>query len=165
MNDYFSFASAAIFYLLIFLFSIAAQVLLACAAYQDAKSLNNKDAAMWAVLIGLLGWIPGIVYLCIRKSSGNSAMPVQQICIGCRAPIAPGTNVCPYCGAQQPPMNPYLMAGYRSPEECAACHARAKKLLIAGIVCFALAIVSAVIMAVVIVGALNSQWQYYSDLY
>lgn len=120
---------------------------------------------MWAVLIGLLGAIPGIVYLCIRKSSGNSTMPVQQICIGCRAPVAPGTNVCPYCGAPQPPMNPYLMAGYHSPEECAACHARAKKLLIAGIVCFALAIVSAVVMAAAIVGAVGGQWQYYSDLY
>ena len=105
------FAIVIIFYVLIFLFSIAAQVLLACAAYQDAKSLNNKDATMWAVLIGLLGLIPGIIYLCIRKNNSNSVSSVQQICIGCRAPIAAGTNICPYCGAQQPPMNPYLAAG------------------------------------------------------
>ena len=116
-----NFGVVMIFYVLIFLASIAAQVLFACAAYQDAKSMNNKDATMWAVLIGLLGLIPGIIYLCIRKNN-NSAPSVQQICIGCRAPIAPGTNVCPYCGAQQPPINPYL-AGFRSPEECALCHA------------------------------------------
>lgn len=161
-----AFAAAAIFYLLIFLFAIAAQVLLACAAYQDAKSLNNKDAAMWAVLIGLLGGIPGIVYLCIRKNAGSSAVPLQQICVSCRAPLAPGTNVCPYCGAPQPPMNPYLLAGYRSPEECAVCHAHAKKLLIAGIVCFALAILAAVAMVAVIVGVIGSgPWEYYYDLY
>ena len=108
---------------------------------------------MCAVLIGLLGLIPGIIYLCIRKNNSNSVSSVQQICIGCRAPIAAGTNICPYCGAQQPPMNPYLAAGLRSPEECALCHARAKKLLIAGIICFALSIISIIVMVVAIIGA------------
>ena len=75
-------------------------------------------------------------------------------------------SVCPYCGAPQPPMNPYLLTGYRSPEECAVCHARAKKLLIAGIVCFALAILAAVAMVAVIVGVIGSvPWEYYYDLY
>ena len=54
-------------YLLLLITSVASQVLFACAAYQDAKSFNNKDATLWAVLIGLFGWIPGIIYLCIRK--------------------------------------------------------------------------------------------------
>ena len=159
------FAIVIIFYVLIFLFSIAAQVLLACAAYQDAKSLNNKDATMWAVLIGLLGLIPGIIYLCIRKNNSNSVSSVQQICIGCRSPIAAGTNICPYCGAQQPPMNPYLAAGLRSPEECALCHARAKKLLIAGIICFALSIISIIVMVVAIIGAAAGNMTEYYNYY
>lgn len=148
-------ASAMVFYFLIFLFVIAAQVLLACAAYQDAKSFNNKDAGMWAALIGIFGTIPGIIYLCTRKNP-NPPAPVQQICINCRVPIAPGTPACPYCGAQQPPMNPYLYAGYRSPEECAACHDRAKKLLIAAIVCIGLAILCAILAVVLFVSAVGS---------
>lgn len=37
MHTYFSFAAVAIFYVMIFLFSIAAQVLLACAGLSGCK--------------------------------------------------------------------------------------------------------------------------------
>ena len=38
---------------------IAAQVLLGLATYYDAKARGNSDPAMWGLLVGILGWIPG----------------------------------------------------------------------------------------------------------
>lgn len=60
--------------ILVSLLGIAAQVLLGLATYNDAKARGNSDPAMWGLLVGILGWIPGIVYLCVRNHRANRLM-------------------------------------------------------------------------------------------
>ncbi len=148
----------SVFPMLLNIVYIAVQVLFACAAYQDAKSLNNKDATLWSVLIGILGLIPGIIYLCIRRRSTPPV--VSQICSNCRVPLVPGTIICPYCGAQQNAINPYLW-GYRSPEECAECHEKAKRLLIAAIICAVVLVALFVLIIVLSVSVGMDDYSYY----
>lgn len=117
-----------IVYFLLIAALIVGDILFALAVYNDAKSLCNKDATMWAVLVGFLGLIPGIIYLCIRKSTGSR----QPCCGNCRAPLMPGAPVCYRCGAQQPPYNPYAPIYH---PDYPVLHNKAKNQLIGGIVC------------------------------
>ena len=64
--------------ILVCLLGIAAQVLLGLATYNDAKARGNNDPAMWGLLVGILGWIPGIVYLCLRNHRANRLMACPQ---------------------------------------------------------------------------------------
>lgn len=57
---------------------VAAQVLLGLATYNDAKARGNNDPVMWGLLVGFLGWIPGIVYLCLRNNNANRLMTCPQ---------------------------------------------------------------------------------------
>lgn len=72
---------------------ISTRVLFALAAYHDALSKGNPDATMWGLLIGLLGMIPGIVYLCIR----NSVKPKVR-CRNCGLLYDAWYQFCPVCG-------------------------------------------------------------------
>lgn len=69
-------------------------VLFAVAAYYDAKAKLNQNALMWGLLIGFLGLIPGIVYLCVRNN------PAQEFvrCAKCGATYHGAYMNCPGCG-------------------------------------------------------------------
>ena len=66
-------------YLLTLAVSITGSVMVGLAVYNDAKSKMSLNAVMWAMLVGILGWIPGIVYLCVRNK------PLERIyaCYSC----------------------------------------------------------------------------------
>ena len=49
------------------LFFLTERILFAVTAYKDAKTGCPKRAPMWAVLVGVLGLVPGVVYLILRK--------------------------------------------------------------------------------------------------
>ena len=69
---------------------VAAQVLLGLATYNDAKARGNNDPVMWGLLVGFLGWIPGIVYLCLRNNNANRLMTCRSadLCTGWRSHFA-----------------------------------------------------------------------------
>ena len=56
---------------------VAAQVLLGLATYNDAKARGNNDPVMWGLLVGFLGWIPGIRF---RTHSRSSRRTAQNCC-------------------------------------------------------------------------------------
>lgn len=79
------------------LISLAVHILLGLAAYDDARAKSNPDAVMWGLLIGFLGLIPGIIYLCIRNSARG-----YTVCTNCGFGH-PATDLnCPKCGAPNP---------------------------------------------------------------
>lgn len=125
---------------LILIGGVLLRVFIALSIYNDAKALYNDNAVMWGVLSGLLGLIPCIIYLCIRKS--GRGMPVQ-LCVYCRNKLFPGTQVCPYCGSGQPPYNPY--APVYDPE-AEAFRAQAKRFLIAALISLGVVIACYVII-------------------
>lgn len=102
---------------------LAERVLFALAAYHDALGKRNPDAAVWGLLIGFLGLIPGIIYLCIRTSGRK-----MTACPRCGFLHYAADFRCPNCGepgpAAQKPENP----------ETADFAAKAKNELIAAVV-------------------------------
>ncbi len=93
--------------MIVSLLALAARVLFALAAYNDACAKANPDALMWGLLIGFLGLIPGIIYLCIRNSSRNDI-----VCPNCGFSHYFYDAVCPRCGApNQLPQNGNPLAG------------------------------------------------------
>ena len=113
---------AVFVFLLVFL---AVRVLLAMAAYHDAQAKGSPEALMWALLIGFLGLIPGIIYLCVR----NSVRPMV-CCPGCGLWRRPEEAFCPRCG------RPSGIAQQQANPYSAVLEERAKKELIAAAVCF-----------------------------
>ena len=109
--------------LLLFLLWISMKILFALAAYHDALSKGNRDAVMWGLLIGFLGLIPGIVYLCVRNS-----VSTQVRCRNCGALYGSWYQFCPACGEKNnnpaPTFGPYAEV-YEQ---------KAKRELIAGII-------------------------------
>lgn len=85
------------------LIGIAERILFAIAAYFDARSKCNKDAVMWAFLIGFLGLIPGIIYLCIRNSQRNIVF-----CPCCGFNHLGSDMNCPKCGAPNQSAGQYI---------------------------------------------------------
>jgi hypothetical protein len=128
--------------------AITQQLLFAFAAYNDAKSKNNKDATMWGLLVGFLGLIPGIIYLCVRNNSRGTWI----VCPNCHTPFDGRLPVCPTCAApnyyQQNFVNPYVEKQAK----------KAKNQLIAGIVLFAVDIV----LVLVMVGVVMQMAAYYA---
>jgi len=118
----------------LFLLWVAMQVLFAVAAYNDAKSKGSPDAAMWGLLIGFLGLVPGIIYLCVRSTQQR-----KVCCQKCGMWHSALDAVCPRCGepnnGAKVPENPYLSVYAR----------RAKKLLIAAVICLGVFLAFAVI--------------------
>lgn len=114
---------------------IGVQICLGVAAYSDAKSKMNTNAVMWGVLVGVLGVIPGIIYLCLRN---NPTLPTVS-CQKCGLPYAVTLPSCPRCGLQ----NAYAGSAYHpdAPKQAK----RAKTLLIVAICLFAAAILTIII--------------------
>lgn len=97
MNDVTTAVSGILIGALVFLACyIGGAVLLGLATYNDAKSRLNESPAMWGVLVGLLGCIPGIIYLCTR----NNALNRLIACPSCGWGMTLGSPACPRCGVQ-----------------------------------------------------------------
>ena len=118
--------------ILVSLLGIAAQVLLGLATYNDAKARGNSDPAMWGLLVGILGWIPGIVYLCVRNK------PLERIyaCYSCGWGNPLSARQCRRCGAGL----------YYPTEETARLQKKAKAFLIIGLVLWGLAAIGEIFM-------------------
>ena len=95
----------------------------------------SLNAVMWAMLVGILGWIPGIVYLCVRNHRANRLMACPQCGFAHRV----AEPFCPQCHVQ----NPYS-APFQNPLAAQQAH-RAKLLLIWGIVAYVAVILLAII--------------------
>lgn len=88
----------------LFLLWISVKVLFALAAYHDALSKGNRDAVMWGLLIGFLGLIPGVIYLCVRNS-----VSTRVRCRNCGALYDSWYQFCPVCGGKrEEPMPAYV---------------------------------------------------------
>ena len=107
-------------YILVFLAAVAGSVLFGCAVYYDAKSKWNDNATMWGVLVGILGLIPGIIYLCVR----NEPLKRIYVCHNCGWGNPLSAQQCGHCGAGL----------YYPTEETLQRQKKAKTLLIWGIV-------------------------------
>lgn len=81
---------------IVFLFVIffAERVLFGLAAYHDARSKENPDALIWGLVVGFIGVIPGIVYLCVRNTSRR-----LTACKNCGFLHDAADLCCPRCGA------------------------------------------------------------------
>lgn len=119
--------------MLLGLMILAQRVLFALAAYHDAQAQENPDAAVWGIVVGLFGLIPGIVYLCVRNSGRRLTR-----CAHCGYPHDASDYCCPKCGEKNPD------AGAANPF-AAQLRVRAKKELIAGAVVLAAAVVFSVL--------------------
>lgn len=119
------------------LLTVAQRVLFALAAYHDACSKSNPDAVMWGLLIGFLGFIPGIIYLCVRNSSRRFT-----ICSNCGCSHYAYDINCPRCGA--PNQNPLESM---NPFAAQQAH-RAKGMLTAAIIMIGAEIILGIICAV-----------------
>ena len=131
MNEVSVIMTLLVIYLIAILAGIAVNVLLALAAYQDARARGNQNATMWGVLIGILGWIPGIIYLCTR----NSARKQMMACPNCGAWHPVSVPNCPQCGVYNTYSYPFC-----NPETQVAAR-KAKRFLIAAIIVFGSAII------------------------
>lgn len=121
-------------YLLILAVDITASVMLALAVYNDAKSKWNANAVMWAVLVGILGLIPGIVYLCVRNE------PLKKIyaCHNCGWGNPLLARQCGRCGAGL----------YYPTEETFSLQKKARNFLITGVILWAAAIIGLILTMV-----------------
>jgi hypothetical protein len=101
----------------------AYHLLFAFAAYHDARSKENQDALLWALLIGFLGLIPGIIYLCVRNSGRKYIR-----CPNCGCMHYAWEPHCPQCGLKAEP-------GFMPSDPYAGIYAeKAKREMIAGII-------------------------------
>ena len=82
------------------------RIMLALAVFHDAKAKANEQPLMWALLVGFLGWIPGIIYLCMRKNPDSKMI----YCMKCGAMHKMSLPACPQCGE----INPFA-AQYHDP--------------------------------------------------
>ena len=118
---------------------VTAAVLLGLATYNDAKSRLNDSPALWGVLVGVLGFIPGIIYLCMR----NNALNRLTACPNCGWATPLGQPACLRCGAP----NPYLQ-GSMTPQQQQQLRHKAAVMLIWAIVLFVLAFIALIIFIV-----------------
>lgn len=109
---------------------IAARVLFGLAVYNDAIVKGNENPMLWALLVGFLGWIPGIIYLCTR----NSARTRIVACPNCGWGNYLSAPVCGRCGAP----NPYAQSLIRPDGAVRTQHAKIE--LIWGIILYVVAI-------------------------
>ena len=145
-------AAIAIIVIVIFLAiaAILAQIFLGLAVYHDAKSKGNSSSGMWGVLTGVFGWIPAIIYLCVRNSSSQRIIQ----CTTCGFAIPASAPGCPNCNHA----NPFAQQFYGPFVEQSK--KRAKGFLIAAICCYA-ALILLIIAIVVIVAIFAGNYYYY----
>lgn len=122
----------ALFALISLLF-LAQQILFGMAAYNDALSKDSGDATMWGLLIGFLGLIPGIIYLCVRNSQQR-----KVCCMKCGFWHSVFEPVCPRCG--EPNQAAAQATPYRQHYA-----GKAQKLLIAALICLGVGVVVTII--------------------
>ncbi len=127
-----------IFSLVIMALSIGNAVFWGLAAYDDAKAKNNNDALMWGLLVGFLGWIPGIIYLCLRNKGINKMI----YCPNCQFIHRIVEPNCPNCGIQNQFAMPYL-----TPMNAEYAR-KAKRNLIIGIVLCALCVIAVIALVI-----------------
>lgn len=118
------------------LFFLAEHILFGLAAYHDALARENPDALLWGLAVGFLGFVPGIVYLCVRSSARRLVR-----CSSCGYLHDAFDFCCPKCGERNP------SAAQENPE-AQFLAARAKKELIGGIILFAAGIFFLILFAV-----------------
>lgn len=114
---------------LLSLLELARRILLGMTVLKDAQSKNNQNAVAWAVVCGIFGIIPAIVYLFFRNNGQNRLMPCSQCGFLHRA-LEP---YCPNCHVQ----NVYAQAYVSTPQTVQFQNA-AKRFLIATLIFFAL---------------------------
>ncbi len=129
------FNMVAVMSVVISLLSIASHVLLALCIYNDAKSRGDQNAVLFAVLSGVLGLIPAIIYLVIRSTSGPGT---ALMCPNCGVVLPQGSFNCPNCGMPHPKAR-------ITPPDAPIRSRRAKGLLIGWIVSYALTIVLTIV--------------------
>ena len=112
-------------YLLTLAVSITGSVMVGLAVYNDAKSKMSLNAVMWGVLVGMLGWVPGVGCLGVRKGR------LERIyaCYSCGWGNPLSARQCRRCGAGL----------YYPTEETARLQKKAKAFLIIGLVLWGLA--------------------------
>ncbi|HEX3037694.1 MAG TPA: hypothetical protein VHO94_01710 [Oscillospiraceae bacterium] len=126
------FGGAMIFFSLLY---VAFRILLAIAVYNDAQAKGNNEPVMWAVLTGIFGLIPIIIYLCVRNNNRNRLI----ICQNCGFTHRIAELNCPQCGIANPFSQQFSNPLSQIQQK------RANKLLIAAIIVFAVAIVLCII--------------------
>ena len=58
----------------------AQRVFLSLAVYFDCQSKNVSSYVLWTVLTAVFGWIPAVVYACLRKTLKNKdLLKIKQI--------------------------------------------------------------------------------------
>jgi ribosomal protein L37E len=134
----------AIIFLFFCFVPIAARILFGVAAYNDARSKLNQNALMWGLLIGFLGLIPGIIYLCVRNNPTNEFVH----CMRCGAGYHVAYTNCPRCGE---PNSFHIQ--YLNPFAEQQRH-RAKVLCIVAAVLAGLSVLGGIVTVVLFVGLL-----------
>lgn len=76
--------------------AFAQRILFALAVYYDARANGNPSSAAWALLVGFLGLIPGVIYLCVRRNPGGRLI----YCGKCGAVHPISLPNCPQCGVR-----------------------------------------------------------------
>ena len=130
---------------------IVQQVMFGLAAYNDAKARGNNEPLMWGLLVGILGLIPGIVYLCLGNSAANRMIYCQK-CGFVHKISLPG---CPRCGVPNPYSIPFNNP--MTPEFAR----RAKRDLIIAIILFAVVCILCVIFFVMMFSMIWEIGYYY----
>lgn len=145
-------AAIAIIIIAIFLAiaAILAQIFLGLAVYHDAKSKGNSSSGLWGVLTGVFGWIPAIIYLCVRNSASQRIIQ----CTTCGFAIPASAQGCPNCNHA----NPYAQQFYGPFVEQSK--KRAKGFLIAAICCYAALILLIIAIVVVVVTVVGNYYYY-----
>ncbi|MCI1965523.1 MAG: zinc ribbon domain-containing protein [Oscillospiraceae bacterium] len=133
--------------LLLGLLYFMAHVLFALAAYHDAQAQGNPDALVWGLAIGILGFIPGIIYLCIRGSGRRLVR-----CPNCGYPHDAVDFCCPKCGEKNSPApkaDPYQQVLAE----------RARKELIGGIVVIAAGVLVTILAVIFFSFSIMGSWK------
>lgn len=136
--------------ILIGITALLSHIFLGLAVYNDARSKGNSNSGMWGVLSGIFGWIPAIIYLCIRN---NAAQRIIQ-CTTCGFTIPANAPGCPNCNHA----NPFAQQFYGPFVD--QFRKKAKGFLIAFICCYA-AVILLVIAIVIIVVVFAGNYYYY----
>lgn len=73
---------------------VAQRVFLCLAVYFDCQNKNVSSYVLWTVLTAVFGWIPAVVYACLRKTLKKK----EILCRACGSRIVSADGRCPRCG-------------------------------------------------------------------
>lgn len=89
-----SILSNVILIVILCVLGLASRVFLTLAVYFDCQSKRIKASLLWTLLTAIFGWIPAVVYACVRSTSPKEAV----LCRQCGSYVPPGEGFCPRCG-------------------------------------------------------------------